>query len=314
MDIVDYDFLNAAFDTLSDNICIINASGDIVYVNASWIQFGCDNELVLERSHWIGVNYLDACHDAPQEDLVSKRIIEGIEQMLAGKVEYFECEYPCHSPEEKLWFIVSLKRMYFAKRCYLVISHHNITRRKLAEDEVKRLANTDFLTGALTRAAFDRHANSVWDQICHLSKKFCIAMLDVDDFKSINDNYGHIFGDDCLRHIGVVIKSILPASNEIVFARYGGEEFILYTTRPFSETRLLVEQIRQRLSSAVIDSEQVDDIPELSVSIGLVELKPCDYDNLNQAIDLADHFLYQAKKQGKNCVISVDCKTLSASQ
>lgn len=298
------EFLREAFDTLADNICIIDRTGEIVFVNESWVEFGSNNDLRLERSTWIGMNYLNVCQSAAESDLLAKSIYQGIQDILGGSTEYLECEYPCHSPDELRWFIVSVKPMYFCQTQYLIISHHDITRRKLAEDEVTRLASTDFLTGALTRTKFDEVVSQLWKRSCESCSTLCIAMIDLDDFKKVNDNFGHIFGDECLRHVGSLIKSELPKREDIYFARFGGEEFILISTLSFKVMNNVMSKIRKNISSTKVFSETISSPPKLTVSAGLVELKPSNNENLNKAISVADGFLYQAKKEGKNRIIS----------
>ncbi len=298
------EFLREAFDTLEDNICIIDTLGEIVFVNKSWVEFGSNNDLQLERSKWIGMNYLNVCQSATESDLLAKSVYNGIQDILGGSSEYLECEYPCHSPEELRWFIVSVKPMYFGQTQYLIICHHDITRRKLAEDEVSRLASTDFLTGALTRTKFDEVVGLLWKRSCEESSKLCIAMIDLDDFKKVNDNFGHIFGDECLRHVGSLIQAQLPNCEDIYFARFGGEEFILISTLPFKIMNNVMSKIRKTISSTKVFSETIASPPKLTVSAGLVELKPSNDENLNKAISVADGFLYQAKKEGKNRIIS----------
>ncbi len=154
------------------------------------------------------------------------------------------------------------------------------------------ITKKDTLTQAYNRLAFDEllGALSSRDYI------FTLAIFDVDDFKHINDTYGHLAGDKVLISLADCVTRSLPADD--YFFRYGGEEFvIIYFEKSPQETIVLSEQLRQSL-------EQMR-VPELgdrhiTISMGLAERK------LGQSIEdlrqVADRLLYQAKRLGKNQV------------
>lgn len=81
---------------------------------------------------------------------------------------------------------------------YFVISHQNITERKLAEEEVRNLARIDGLTGIPNRRTFDEFLCDEMKRCARLNKPICLAVIDVDHFKLLNDTYGHQSGDGCL--------------------------------------------------------------------------------------------------------------------
>jgi diguanylate cyclase (GGDEF)-like protein len=122
-------------------------------------------------------------------------------------------------------------------------------------------------------------------------------MMDVDNFKSYNDTYGHLVGDKVLRSIANVLKETVRAVDLV--ARYGGEEFsVLLPKTGWEGAHIVAERIRQRVEKLAIPV--VDQITRVTVSIGVAE-----YDGTEKAesfIDRADQALYRAKVEGKNKV------------
>jgi len=123
---------------------------------------------------------------------------------------------------------------------------------------------------------------------------YSVLMLDIDDFKKINDTYGHLVGDIVLRKVAKTIKSTLRESDYIF--RYGGEEFlILLPYTDIEKAKIVAEKILNKIWEIKIPS-----IPNLKItaSIGIAKLENCE--NPWQEIDKADIALYQAKRAGKN--------------
>lgn len=160
-----------------------------------------------------------------------------------------------------------------------------------------RLHERDTLTGCLVR----RHAAPFLDRLVRLAirkdKTFSVCMLDIDHFKGLNDNYGHVAGDEVLARLGTILRRSFR--QEDVVARWGGEEFLvaLYdSTKENAAKRLcqLAELVRKL---------QFDFDPSLSLtfSAGVAELGTDGY-NLAELIELADQALYQSKAEGRNRV------------
>ena len=138
------------------------------------------------------------------------------------------------------------------------------------------------------------------DQRCkeNEAKEMYLAMVDVDNFKKINDTYGHICGDEVLRRIGKIIKEHVEESGEGF--RYGGEEFvILFAQSTMDDVICVMEKIRKSMAKAAFDFLDQD---RVTISCGIAEyhhgMKASDW------IRSADELLYQAKHEGKNRVIS----------
>jgi PAS domain S-box-containing protein len=126
-------FLQSALDALSAHIAILDESGTIVTVNASWRTFAEENDLAWV-DYGVGHNYLAVLESAsgPSSE-GAQEVAASFRDLIAGQRSKFSLEYPCHSPTEKRWFIMRATRFQTSDRIQVVISHENISERKLAE-------------------------------------------------------------------------------------------------------------------------------------------------------------------------------------
>ena len=132
-------------------------------------------------------------------------------------------------------------------------------------------------------------------------KKFCIAFCDLDDFKRVNDTYGHDAGDEVLKHM---TKLLVKDLNDCDICRWGGEEIvILMRNCDLSTAKERTERIRKRVESnpTVFFSHQIS----VTITIGLTENKD-DYKTAEAIIKAADERMYYGKQHGKNVVIYED--------
>lgn len=158
------------------------------------------------------------------------------------------------------------------------------------------MATRDELTGLYNR----RHMNEMLQHaIKHMERtgrSFSLCILDLDHFKQVNDTHGHIVGDDVLRHFARLARQTLRDTD--VLARWGGEEFLMLLPETRQELGLIaVQRIRQQLQDFAI----APSVPALrtTFSAGLTEFRLGE--TIEQAIERADHALYDAKNGGRNC-------------
>lgn len=127
------EFLQAALDSLSSEIAILDSDGMIVTVNGSWRRFGEENDLAWEN-YGVGRNYLSIAEAASGEDVQSAlRAVRGIREVIAGRRSQFWLQYPCHSPDEQRWFEMRVTRFDGPRGVQVAVSHENITEQKRAE-------------------------------------------------------------------------------------------------------------------------------------------------------------------------------------
>jgi len=169
-------------------------------------------------------------------------------------------------------------------------------------EKTKREATIDPLTGMKNRRAFDLEMQQHISSSGKINDNLCLIMVDIDHFKKINDNYGHLFGDKVLKSVAAVLMSNLKGKDTV--ARIGGEEFAIL----LGETRLkIAEIVAENLRYAVHKSkvkktDTGEMLDKVTVSMGVtVYQKGESFDNF---MDRADKALYQSKNEGRNRVTS----------
>ncbi len=168
------------------------------------------------------------------------------------------------------------------------------------EDKMRaeKLADIDQLTGLYNRRGFDKILSPLFSTAQRNERKLSLLLLDIDHFKMINDQYGHLAGDKVITHLSTLLLE--EARTGDVVARWGGEEFILLLPETDSSEALsLAERLVRRAADLTILFEQQE--ITCTVSIGVASLMIDDKSFL-QLLDKADHALYSAKESGRNRV------------
>ena len=173
---------------------------------------------------------------------------------------------------------------------------------KAYNKKLLKLNRFDNLTGIFNR----RHLLKMLEQgrnwCCRNNSCLYVMLIDVDDFKSVNDTWGHETGDMCLKEIGLVFKALLKRTLD-GYGRYGGEEFLVFLQgMSHEEARLMAEKIRQEIEEKEIPFE--NGYIHISVSIGLYGIIPPKDCDLGTIIREADNNMYRSKEAGKNRVTS----------
>jgi len=180
-----------------------------------------------------------------------------------------------------------------------IIHQIEITRKQA--DLYRELAGTDFLTGLVNRRHFLEIAETSLRRAKKEKGQLAVIMLDIDHFKNVNDLYGHKTGDEVLSSVAARIKKSLRQAGDVA-GRYGGEEFIvLISDTPPEMCFKIAERIRQAVAqmSIPINGTAV----QVTISLGLACLDPERARPLDDLINCADQAMYQAKQQGRNCVV-----------
>lgn len=165
-------------------------------------------------------------------------------------------------------------------------------------ESLSRLSYSDGLTGLPNRRKFDDFYESAYQANALKERHMVLLMMDLDNFKSFNDTYGHLAGDDCLRLVSQAMLNMFPHKKDLV-ARYGGEEFSAVLQGYSKDEALAIcEQLRKRINEIDIVVDGV--IIKVTISIGMVYFVPTDLSMMDEWIKSADFALYQAKHHGKN--------------
>ncbi|NPA33281.1 MAG: GGDEF domain-containing protein [Aquificae bacterium] len=183
------------------------------------------------------------------------------------------------------------------KASYRLISLLSMLNVKHITRELKK----DPLTGLLNRRILNRVFRDILELSLYTEVPFSVAIVDIDDFKSLNDRYGHLVGDCVLKHLARILRRSFRRSDYVF--RYGGEEFlIIMPSTPLGDALKILENLRRRIEETTIRCGDVS--VKITVSIGVCSdiytgsKTPEDY------IYCADMKLYEAKRKGKNKVVA----------
>ncbi|CAK9890946.1 MULTISPECIES: response regulator [Pseudomonas] len=202
-------------------------------------------------------------------------------------------------------------RIRYHSRSYLTLLQRDEAYRALRVSQqqlldtnlvLQRLMNSDGLTGLSNRRHFDEYLELEWRRAMREQAQLSLLMIDVDYFKSFNDTFGHLAGDEALRKVAEAIRASSARPSDLP-ARYGGEEFalVLPNTSP-GGARLVAEKLRQTVAAMNIAHTMPNPDSVLTVSIGLATLTPGIGSHCRQLISAADKGLYLAKNNGRNQV------------
>ncbi len=171
------------------------------------------------------------------------------------------------------------------------------------EEEMRSLASSDSLTGLLNRRAFFENANSYVSLANRECTDFSVIVIDLDHFKSINDQYGHLAGDAVLQLFADVVNSVARRSD--IIGRLGGEEFaIVLPSTGADEAREFSERLHDATGKAVLKYRS--SAIHYSISMGSTSSSSSKSDDIIELLTQADIALYQAKREGRNRTVVFD--------
>jgi len=227
-----------------------------------------------------------------------KKIPEG---NLEKFIEFVDATY--HEADEEREFLehtleTSSQEM---KELYEELKLKSQTALAKSEQRYRELATKDVLTGILNRFAFHEELSKIISNSKRTNTKFALLFLDLDNFKEVNDTYGHDIGDKLLQE---VVSRVLPnIRTEDIFARIGGDEFILILTNVKNK---MFEQLVEKTLILFQKPWIVDNIRlNITTSIG-VAIFPDHADNEIKLMKKADIAMYKSKELGKNQIIYFD--------
>ena len=170
----------------------------------------------------------------------------------------------------------------------------------------ERLRNeslTDSLTGLANRRRFDQHFENVMRDAARSTRPVALLMLDIDNFKSYNDTYGHQAGDECLRSVALLINDNLGRARDLA-ARTGGEEMaVIMPDADIRGALTVAERIRAAIEGAMIPQGRGAMHKIVTVSIGVTATRDPGSARIEDIIEAGDRALYRAKSSGRNCVV-----------
>jgi diguanylate cyclase (GGDEF)-like protein/PAS domain S-box-containing protein len=193
------------------------------------------------------------------------------------------------------WITISEIRNDEGELVNYMASFTDITERRQWEEEIKRLAMTDPLTGLGNRNQYNQRLHEAVSLSRRLEQPFALLLIDLDHFKPVNDTYGHPTGDAVLEHVAQILRG---CSRDIdTVARLGGDEFaiILAPTEHSLNIAVPAQRIIEQLSQPIVIGEHT---VHIGASIGISRY-PTDATDIEELQRQADHALYQAKEEGR---------------
>ncbi|TDK22299.1 diguanylate cyclase [Luteimonas aestuarii] len=177
---------------------------------------------------------------------------------------------------------------------------HALVQLEEAHERLRDSSRRDGLTGLYNRTYFHERFETMLDECRDARRPLSLLMIDLDHFKSINDQHGHLVGDDCLRWAAQRIgKTLRP--HDALLARFGGEEFVVALPATDLRTAVAVaESVRQALVADACTSQELR--VSISASIGVHTVAADAMDDIDDAFETADRALYAAKANGRDCV------------
>ncbi|HEA18959.1 MAG: sensor domain-containing diguanylate cyclase [Pseudoalteromonas prydzensis] len=206
----------------------------------------------------------------------------------------------CVTCKDGSHIMMEISGRYF-KHEFLAI-FKDVTQHLAVEDTLRDMAFVDSLTQIANRRCFDDKLVNELELMHKKIKPLSMLLIDIDYFKQYNDNYGHIKGDECLYQIAQCIAATMNHEKDFV-ARFGGEEFVVLLPEADPKKALhSALQIQQAINQLVIKHEYTD-IGYITLSMGIKTLHNPQTGDYTYFVDAADKALYQAKGQGRNCIV-----------
>jgi diguanylate cyclase (GGDEF)-like protein len=286
----------SVLDSLTENLAVTDAKGIIVSVNSSWMEFPSRNGGdALDRAS-VGENYLRAFRDSFGGEPRFIKAGRAIGSVLTGDREKFSIEYPCHLPDQKRWFRLSVTPLKKGGGTSgAVVSHADITRRKLAELETRRLAVIDPMTGILNRKAGLEYIHKQIKTARRRKRSLTVCYIDLDNLKYVNDNYGHREGDRTIRAAVKLMKKVLRETDTM--CRLGGDEILIVLPDTSAEE---TKPVLDRIAGLIARRNEKARIPwKLEFSYGLAEYTPGGKGSAEELVDIADRNMYKMKMSKK---------------
>jgi diguanylate cyclase len=186
----------------------------------------------------------------------------------------------------------------FEKQLQLTTEEMSLLRQELSE--IRQQASLDPLTGVANRMTFDDSLKKAIDSAISEERDLCLLMVDMDNFKKVNDQHGHLIGDKVLKFLSGTLKKMVKGKDLV--ARYGGDEFsIILEDTPESGAFTLAENIRKEIEKSKLKRTATGErLGNPTVSIGLAAVQPGD--DKDRLVERADKALYEAKNAGRNRV------------
>lgn len=284
--------LTGVLESLSARIALLDSSGLVVQCNRAWTAFA--RERGLEQME-VGSDYLACLRSTVSDPILGEHLVEGLTAVLEGHLTHYDEEYPYKTNTGEHWYIMSVTPLVDGLGGG-VVSHIDITARKQAEKKIAHLALHDGLTGLPNRLLFSDRCGQALARAKRYGKLVALLYADVDEFKTINDRYGHSVGDAVLRTVARRLAVCIRESDTV--ARLGGDEFVLLLADIAStaDANGVAHKVIHSMARPIkVENNEV--FARMSIGISIY---PKDGNSMLPLLNSADAAMYRVKASGKN--------------
>lgn len=277
------------FETTNDGLWEINLQTGERFFSERWHNiFGIPKEKITDMSDWFNLVH-------PEDYNIAT---SAIDKIIDGTKESFSCDYRILSSNGQYKWIHAIGKAmkdHYGKAYRIAGSHSDIHDKKIQEEQIKQMAYFDSLTGLANRTQF---VNKFKESISTCSN-IALIFMDLDNFKNINDSFGHTVGDELLIEIANRIKKCVK-ENDVV-ARLGGDEFLILITEVFErkDLEIYLNIILEQLGNNILING-VNIITSASLGAAIY---PKDGNNFEDLFKNADTAMYKAKESGKRSFV-----------
>lgn len=275
--------LEAIFDTALEAIGLLDKNAQYLKVNQKYTEILEYSENELLHSSCLELTHPDNYEEA-------KKVLE----ITLKEGSYENYERPCITKSGTIKILNSSYSLMPDGKTFLVTTE-DFTELRNAEKEIIENSYIDDLTQIKNRKAFNEKSKELFSLFQRYQKTFSFIILDIDDFKAINDQFGHQHGDEILIAMGDTLKKTVRSTDSVF--RIGGEEFVILTPETHQEAAALIaEKVRKTINQTIFTKTG-----NVSISAGVSEVLTTDQ-SIEAVYLRADQKLYQAKAEGKNRV------------
>jgi len=288
-----FEYINAIINTIRDPLVVLDTDLKVISASRSFYQTFTVKPEDTEKQH---------IYDLGDHQWNIPKLRELLEDILCHDTHFndFEVEHDFPGIGKRMMLLNARKIYRKAKQAqFILLAIEDVTKHKEAEEKLKILASHDGLTGCVNFRSMMQILESEIARSKRYQKEFSVIMIDIDQLKRINDEYGHMTGNDALVAFANVVKNSVRSID--IVGRYGGDEFVVVLPETDPQDALVVlERIRNDLNQATIISPHVQNRElTLQFSAGIADF-PHNAKDLKELIWVVDGALRQAKQKGKN--------------
>jgi len=285
----DIETLKSVLNEIDYVLCVVNSSGEVIYVNSKWIEYSDPFDRELSAGDWRKINYLNI--DSEENGYVGPycdSMLEGVLEVLLGRKEHFELEYAYYNRGIKLLLRTKVRKKTIKNNRYFIIESYDITSDFLKSDNNRVVRN-----GVYANIANTYYLNQFFDRAisrCYkLNNPISVLLVRIDDFSQYNKALGQISGEYCYKKISFIMNDLARRPGDIC-ASYSDDTFsIVLTDCDYDYALKQAEKARCHVEAMKINHPASKTSGYITVSVGFITF------NVNEMLDKELVFSYAEK-------------------